>query len=106
MKISQLSLTLAMTLLSVSCQTISDEAKNNLAKPVNCSTARQDIAALEKDKASTAKKALAGASAATPPGAVMTLLSRQAKDKGSVVSGDYNRKINEKIAEIKRTCGV
>jgi len=106
MKIPQLSLIFGVALLLVSCQTISDQSKENLAKPVNCSTARQDIAALEKNKVSTAKKALTGVSAVSPVGAALTVASRQAKDKGSVVSGDYNRKIDQKIAEIERTCGV
>ncbi|MDR4509251.1 MAG: hypothetical protein MRJ65_13670 [Candidatus Brocadiaceae bacterium] len=88
------------------CSPISKQAKRDLAKPVNCETAEEDIRTLEHEKASVAKRSLEGATAITPTGAVLGILTLTEKEKLEVASGEYNRKIDEKIAEIKRECGL
>ena len=72
---------------------ISDEAKEGLAKPVDCDTAASDIAALEAEKASIAKQAAMGVTSVQPAGAVMGILTRTTKDKAKVATGIYNRQI-------------
>ena len=85
---------------------ISDTAKEGLAKPVDCSTAEQDIATLEAEKASVAEQAAAGARSVVPAAAVGGILMGTAGDKAKVATGKYNQEIDDKIAEIRTTCGL
>ncbi len=85
---------------------ISEVAERELAQPVNCATAREDIRILEQEKASAAEMAKSGVSGLAPAGAVLGLITFTEDEKLSVASGTYNRKIDEKIAEIKRECGI
>ena len=85
---------------------ISQQAKDDIAKPINCNTAREDIRTLEQEKASVAEMAKQGVTGLAPAGAVLGILTLTEDEKLSVASGDYNRKIDEKIAEIKRECGI
>jgi hypothetical protein len=97
--------TCALT-LSAGCQTISKEARIDLDKPVDCSTAPQDIATLEREKASVAKRFFDGVTAVYPAAAVMSILTKQEKAKYEVAIGHYNNWLTEKIREIKTTCGI
>lgn len=101
-----MALLIAATSLSLACKTIPDEAKQDLAKPVNCETAPQDIEALEGEKASVAKQIAEGVTAVAPAGAVIGILTLQEGDKLKVAVGEYNHQITEKIKEIKSTCGL
>jgi hypothetical protein len=85
---------------------ISQQAKDDIAKPVNCDTAREDIRTLEQEKASVAEMAKDGVTGLAPAGAVLGILTFTEKEKLEVASGVYNKKIDEKIAEIKRECGI
>lgn len=89
-----------------SCQSISKEAKEEIAKPVDCSTAEQDIATLQSEKASVEKQILEGATMITPAGLALTILSDDLQNRGEVVSGEYNQMIADKIEKIKETCGI
>ena len=96
---------LVILLISLtSCRTIPEEAKIELAKPVDCATAEQDIALLEREKASVAKRFASGVTAVVPAGAVLSIITHQEKDKLQVAVGEYNHKLHEKIREIKTTC--
>ncbi len=85
---------------------ISQEAKEGLAKPVNCETGVADIAALESEKASVADQTVAGVKSVVPASAVMGILAGTTKDKAKVATGVYNQELEDKIAEIKATCGL
>ena len=85
---------------------ISQQAKEDLAATINCATAREDIRTLENEKASVAKMAKEGVTGIAPAGAVLGLLTFTEKEKLEVGSGVYNQKIDEKIAQIKRECGI
>jgi len=96
----------AALVFSLACHTIPKEAKIELAKPVDCSTAQQDIAILEKEHASVAKMFLDGVTAVAPAGAVLSILTLQEKDKLEVAIGVYNHRLTRKMEEIKTTCGL
>ena len=96
----------ALCLVFSSCQSISQEEKQELAKPVDCSTAQQDIAVLQSEKASVEKQILDGVSMATPAGLALTILSDDLENKGEIASGEYNQMIADKIEKIKATCGI
>ncbi len=88
------------------CTAISDDAKQALATPVNCDTARQDIALLESEGASNAEQIGAGIRTVTPIGAVSALLRGDMEDRAAVTTGEYNQMIDFKIQDIRRICGV
>ncbi len=96
----------------VSCGSpVSEEAKMQLHKPVNCSDAKEDIAALENEKASVGRRIGQGARFVVPVSVVVNIFqegsgSDNVKDRSSIAAGDYNKEIDAKIAEIKSTCNV
>lgn len=91
---------------TLACRSISSETKKELASPVDCNTAEQDIASLEAEKASVATRVSAGVRSVIPAAAVAGLLRRDTKDRAKVATGAYNKEIDAKIAEIKSTCGL
>ena len=97
---------LCSLILLPACQTISKEAKIELAKPVECATAEQDIAILKREHASVAKMFINGVTAVTPAGAVLSILTLQEKDKLEVAIGVYNHRLSRKIEEIQDTCEI
>ncbi len=90
---------------------VSKEAKMQMQKPIDCADAKEDIAALEKEKASTLQRVGAGARFVVPVAVVVNIFqegsgSGDVKDRKSVAAGDYNEAIDAKIAEIKSTCNA
>ncbi len=86
--------------------TISDKTRADLSAPVNCSTAQQDIAVLEEERASVGKQILSGVRSILPISAVAGLLMGDYSDRIEVMSGQYNDDIAAKVADIKMTCGI
>jgi hypothetical protein len=76
------------------------------AAPVNCATAEGDLRVLQSEKVSTAKMIEDGVTAITPVGLVVGTATGKEKGKVQVASGDYNKMIDQKIAQIKSTCGI
>jgi len=99
-------LVLGLLPLVFACSPISKEAKIELAKPVDCATAPQDMKILKSEKASVEKMFFNGVTGVAPAGAAIGILTLTEKDKLEVAIGDYNHKINRKIEEIQNTCGI
>ncbi len=97
---------LASLILLPACRAIPKEAKIELAKPVDCATAPQDIKILKSEKASVEKMFFDGVTAVAPAGAVLSILTLQEKDKLEVSIGVYNHRLTRKIEEIQKTCGI
>ncbi len=76
------------------------------AAPVNCATAEGDLRTLQAEKVSTAKMIEDGVTAITPVGLVAGTATGKEKGKLQIASGDYNKMIDQKIAQIKSTCGI
>jgi hypothetical protein len=116
LKASAPSLALGALLLAAACAPVSQEAKKDLAKPVDCGNATQEIATLQSEKASVLKRVEMGARYVVPVAAVSDILRSYHmgdessvefyEDKESVLTGDYNAAIDRKIAHIKEVCGV
>ncbi len=90
---------------------VSDQAKDQMAKPIDCGDAQEDIAALEGEKASVLRRVGQGARFVVPVSVVVNIFqegsgSDKVKERSSIASGDYNKEIDAKIAEIKATCNV
>ena len=94
-------------LLVAGCQSSKYEAgQRDIARPTNCATAEGDIRLLLHEKAHVQDQILAGASWISPAGAVMGILTGKEGTNIKVAIGDYNKKIDAKIAAIKEECGL
>jgi len=92
--------------LASGCTGKSAAGQRALKQPVNCSTAQGDLRVLEAEKVHLAEQIAIGATAILPAGAVIGILTGTEDDKLEVAVGEYDRKLDAKIAEIKRTCGI
>ena len=88
------------------CASISQTAKDQLDKEVNCSTAEWDIEILEGERASVAKQVAKGFTSVMPAAAAVGVLTGDYPSRIRVASGKYNKDIDAKIEEIKATCGI
>jgi PBP1b-binding outer membrane lipoprotein LpoB len=82
------------------------EVQANLAKSVDCSTAAADIKTLTSEKARTSQEIEAGAGSIIPVGAVAHMFGGSEKESFSIGTGEYNKKLDTKIAEIKQQCNI
>jgi hypothetical protein len=94
------------TVLVAACAPITKQEKQELAKPIDCRTAEGDLRVLQSEKANVAQQIANGVTAIVPAGAVIGIISGTETDKFTVASGDYNKMIDQKIAEIKQKCGI
>jgi hypothetical protein len=96
-----------VVVLAAGCQGPNvQEVQQQEAAPVNCATAEGDLRVLQSEKISTAKQIADGVTAITPIGLVAGAATGTEKGKLQMASGDYNKAIDQKIAQIKSTCGV
>ncbi|MDD5618732.1 MAG: hypothetical protein PHG69_06530 [Candidatus Omnitrophica bacterium] len=84
---------------------VSDQLKYDLGKPIDCSSAENDIAVLESEKISSTEQVKAGVKTVVPAAAARGILHRDYIDRARVASGEYNLEIDEKIRQIKDKCG-
>jgi hypothetical protein len=88
------------------CALQEKNVEQSLNQPVNCDVAEGDIRVLESEKAHIARQVVAGVTSVVPAGIVLGLVTGTTGTKLRVATGEYNQKIDERIANIKRTCGV
>ena len=82
------------------------QVQANLAKPVDCSTAAADIQTLTSEKARTSQEIEDGASSIIPIGAVAHMFGGSEKDSLEIGTGEHNKKLDAKIAEIQTQCNI
>ena len=82
------------------------EVQENLAKSIDCSTATADIKTLTSEKVRTSQKIEAGVGAIVPVGAVAHMFGGSEKESFEIATGEYNKKLDAKIAEIKQQCNL
>ena len=98
---------LAATLLAPGCaMTMKKEEKAAEQMPVNCATAPGDLRVLKSEKANVAEQIALGVTAIYPAGLVIGLLTGTEGTKLQVATGEYNKQLDAKIAEIQSACGV
>ena len=73
---------------------------------VDCSTAQEDLAHLKHEKLSTTERMDKGVEAVFPISLVVHTAKGTEGKTVKMATGDYNKKIDERIAEIKETCGL
>jgi len=95
-----------MAALVAGCASQYKEKEAALKAPINCASAEGDIRVLQSEKTNVAQQAAMGVTAIAPAGIVLGILTGTETTKLRVASGEYNKMIDQKIAEIKATCGV
>jgi hypothetical protein len=100
-------LVMFLAILLVACAA-KDQKKveQEMKQPINCATARGDIRVLQHEKAHVAQEIAEGVTAIFPAGLVVGLIKGTENVKLKVSTGDYNKMIDKRIAEIKQKCGV
>lgn len=90
------------------CAMQQEQNLNALQSParINCATADGDLRILQSEKANVAQRIAEGATAIYPAGLVVGLLTGTEGTKLKVATGDYDQKIDQRIADIKQTCGI
>ena len=78
----------------------------DMTKAIDCSTAKGDIRALNAEKAHTSQEIAAGVTSIVPISAVAHMFEHKEGQSLEVGTGDYNRALDKKIAEIKQQCNV
>ncbi len=107
MKFKQVLFLMLFPILLAACaEPYSRGAKREIRKDINCETAQEDIKILEKEKASAGKQLAAGVRSVLPVSAVVGILKGTWRDRTKVATGDYNKAIENKIKEIKWSCGL
>jgi hypothetical protein len=93
---------------SSGCAVEQQQVSESLDRPgrIDCRTADGDLRVLQSEKANIAQRVAEGATAIYPAGAVMGILTGTEGTKLQVATGDYNAKIDERLAEIKSKCGL
>ena len=82
------------------------EGQADAKKSVNCATAEADIRVLKSEKVHASQQMAAGVTAIVPVGLVVNVAKGTEGSQAKVATGDYNKMLDDKIAEIKRECGV
>jgi hypothetical protein len=82
------------------------QVKASLAAPIDCSKAQESIKLLNSEKARTSQEIEDGASSIIPIGAVAHLFGGSESESLEIGTGQYNKKLDDKITEIKNTCGI
>jgi hypothetical protein len=101
-----------LLVFSLSCASISQETIAAIEKPVDCSSASEDVTYLDDEKSGFFGRLFAGITAVLPPGSFI-VIGRDLfgapdgiwTDKWKVAFGSYNRKIDDKIAGTTQQCG-
>lgn len=82
------------------------KVEKEMKAPINCSTAEGDIRILNHDKVHVAQQIAEGVTAIVPASFVVGLVTGTEGEKLKVGTGEYNKMIDKRIAEIKETCGI
>ena len=82
------------------------EGQADAKKQVNCATAEGDIRVLKSEKVHASQQMAAGVTAIVPVGLAVNVVKGTEGSQAKVATGDYNKMLDAKIAEIKQECGV
>ena len=82
------------------------KVEQEMKQPINCATAEGDIRALGHEKANVMQRIAEGVTAIVPASIVVGIVTGTEKEKLQVGTGEYNKMIDKRIAEIKETCGI
>jgi hypothetical protein len=95
-----------IAMLVPACAMQYKKTEQEMKQPINCATAEGDLRALESEKANVAQKIAAGVTSIVPASLVVGLITGTEGAKMNVATGEYNKMIDQRIAEIKQKCGI
>ena len=100
--------TILLSALLTACASTKSVKKGEavMKKPVNCATAEADIRVLKSEKVHASQQMAAGVTAIVPVGLAVNVVKGTEGSQAKVATGDYNKMLDAKIAEIKQECGV
>jgi cell division protein ZapA (FtsZ GTPase activity inhibitor) len=75
-------------------------------QPISCATAEGDLRVLKSEKAHVAEQIAMGVTSIIPIGLVVGVVTLTEWEKIKISTGEYNKKIDKKIAEIKQECNI
>ena len=93
-----------VTLAAGCASPITKQDQQSLAQPINCATAPGDLRMLASEKANVGKEIANGVSSIVPIGLVVNVADKTEKARFEVGTGEYNKMIDKKMAEIKAQC--
>jgi len=97
---------LAAAASAVGCGSKYQKVEDSFSQPINCATARADINSLQAAKVDKATEAVEGLKFALPTTIIVGAITGTAGAQQDVGTGEYNRKIDERIGNIKSTCNL
>ena len=106
MKKMALILMVALVIVVTGCADKFKKGEKQMKQPINCATAEGDIRLLMHEKAHVDDQIAQGVTAITPAGAVIGIVTGTEVTKLKVGTGEYNKMIDKRIAEIKKECGI
>jgi hypothetical protein len=106
MKKMAMILMVALVIVVTGCSDKYKKAETQMKQPINCATAEGDLRMLMHEKAHVTDEIESGVTAIFPAGAVVGIVTKTEGTKLKVATGDYNKMIDKRIAEIKKECGV
>ena len=101
MKKMAMILLVTSVILVTGCSDKFKKAETQMKQPINCATADGDIRMLMHEKAHVEDQIVQGVTAITPAGAVVGIVTGTEVTKLKVGTGEYNKMIDKRIAEIK-----
>ncbi len=102
---------LTMVLTAIILSTVLASADNmakgkaDAKKPINCPSAKADIRVLNSEKEHVKKQAVSGVFSVTPIG-IFTNAVSSPSESAKVNVKEYDKMLDDKIAEIKRVCHI
>ena len=96
----------AVVASAAGCASKYQKVEDSFSQTINCATARADIQKLESEKVSKTTEGAVGASYALPTTIIVGAITGTGGANYDVGSGEYNRKIDERIGDIKETCNI
>jgi hypothetical protein len=91
---------------ATACAAKYQKVEDSFSEPINCSTARADIQDLHAEKVDKGTEAAMGLKFALPTTIIVGAITGTGGAESDVGTGDYNRKIDQRIANIKSTCNI
>ena len=82
------------------------KVEKEMKQPINCAHAEGDIRVLQSEKAHVASEIANGVTAIIPASLVIGLVTLTEGEKVRIATGEYNKAIDKRMAEIKEKCGV
>jgi len=83
-----------------------EQGEANINKPINCAYAKGDIRALMSEKVNVAEEMAQGVTTIVPVGLIASAVEGKTGSDVRVATGDYDKMLDNKIAEIQQKCGV